>query len=131
MKMTARLVLCLLTALVTAPVGGDLMAQPIAPTAVGAAEVEALGALNGQALACRSFSTSETAKALMTRYAPKTRLYGVLFESATNAGFKAQTKAAEGCPSDMTLGDRLLRLESQLRLVFPSEAEPVTAAGER
>ena len=67
----------------------------------------------------------------MTRYAPKTRLYGALFESATNAAFKEQTKAVQNCPSELTLGDRLLTLEAELRQVFPSDAEPVATTGVR
>lgn len=125
--MTARFVLLLLTTAFCC----HLAAQPASTAAIGAAEVEALGELNGQALACRSFSTSNTAKALMTRYAPKTRLYGALFESATNAAFKEQTKAAVDCPSELSLGERLLTLESELRQVFPSDAEPVTTPGVR
>jgi hypothetical protein len=109
----------------------DLAAEPAAANAIGAAETQALGELNGQALACRSFSTSETAKALMTRYAPKTRLYGALFESATNAAFVEQTKTSGSCPSEMSLGTQLLELESRLRQVFPSDAEPVAATGDR
>jgi hypothetical protein len=125
--MTARFVLLLLTTAFCC----ELAAQPTPTPAIGAAQIEALGEVNGQALACRSFSTSKTAKALMTRYAPKTRLYGALFESATNAAFTEQTKTAQDCPSELSLGDRLFALESELRQVFPPDAEPLATTGAR
>jgi hypothetical protein len=94
-------------------------------TGVGHATVQALGTANGQALACRYFDASKTAKALLVRYAPKTRTYGALFESATNAGFVAQTRSPETCPGEMGLGARLAELAAELERVFPEGGGPM------
>jgi hypothetical protein len=87
-------------------------------TLLGAAEVETLGQVNGQALGCRYFRTSKTAKALMMRFVPKTRAYGALFESVTNAAFVAQTKEATPCPSEAALGMQLSELATALEQRF-------------
>jgi hypothetical protein len=93
------------------------------------ATVQALGTANGQALACRYFDASKTAKALLLRHAPKTRTYGALFESATNAAFVAQTQSPETCPSEMGLGARLAELAGELEDVFPEVDAPLQPPG--
>ena len=96
---------------------------------LGATEVEALGQLNGQALGCRYFTTSKTAKALMMRFVPKTRAYGALFESVTNAAFVAQTKAGTPCPNEAALGMRLPELATALEQRFAGQGATSDAAG--
>jgi hypothetical protein len=99
-------------------------ADPIASTEIGFAEVRTLGTLNGQALACRQFDASKEAKALMIGYAPKTRRYGILFETATNTAFLAATKGDAPCPTETDLEARLAETATALKSVFPEQAQP-------
>lgn len=96
---------------------------------LGTAEVEALGQVNGQALGCRYFTTSKTAKALMMRFVPKTSVYGALFESITNTAFVAQTKEGAPCPSEAALGMRLSELATALEQRFAGQGAPDRAMG--
>lgn len=86
----------------------------------GVAEVEALGTLNGQALACRDFDGSKSVKDVVVRLVPKTRRFGIVFESATNAAFLAQSKSPETCPSEGDRVSRLMELEARVRQAFPA-----------
>ena len=110
------------------------LAEPPVAEAPGGTDILALGAVNGQALACRYFEASKTAKALMTRFAPKTRRYRALFESSTNAAFAAQVADAGGCPGELAVGVRLSELAAALEQVFAAPAaipvEPVTTRPE-
>ncbi|EGV20142.1 hypothetical protein [Thiocapsa marina] len=99
-------------------------------TEIGFAEVRTLGTLNGQALACRQFDTSSNAKALMIGHAPKTRRYGTLFETATNAAFLAATKDGTPCPTEADLAARLAKSAAALKAVFPEHANPEQASPE-
>jgi hypothetical protein len=91
-------------------------------TDLGVAEVQTLGALNGQALACRQYMVSKEAKALMIRHAPKTRRYGALFEMATNAAFVAGAKDGAPCPTEADLVARLAESAAALQAVFPEQS---------
>jgi hypothetical protein len=103
---------------------GSAFADPTDSTEVGVAEVRTLGTLNGLALACRHYSASSEAKALMIRYAPKTRRYGTLFEMATNTAFVAAAKDGASCPSESDLAARLAESAAALQAVFPHQPEP-------
>jgi hypothetical protein len=103
---------------------GLALADPSESTEIGVSEVQALGTLNGQALACRQYPASNEAKALMIRYAPKTRRYGTLFESATNTAFVAAAKEAVPCPTEADLVARLAESATALQAVFPERSEP-------
>lgn len=105
---------------------GPVVADPPAtnPLDLGVAEVEALGALNGQALACRDFAGSKAVKDLMIRLVPKTRRFGIVFESATNAAFLAQSQPPDACPSEIERSARLTEMEARMRQLFPSQTEP-------
>ena len=107
---------------------GTAQAAESGGTDIGADEVRDLGQLNGQALACRQFEASKTAKALLIHRAPKTRTYGALFESATNAAFVTQAKDPGGCPSELAVGARLSELAARLEQVFPGATAPAPAA---
>nr|WP_141657289.1 hypothetical protein [Thiocapsa sp. KS1] len=109
---------------------GLACADPTASTEIGFAEVRTLGTLNGQALACRQFAASGEAKALIIRYAPKTRRYGTLFETATNAAFLAATKDGTPCPTKADLAARLAESAAALQAVFPEHANPEQAKPE-
>jgi hypothetical protein len=93
-------------------------------TDIGIAEVQALGALNGQALACRQYMVSKEAKALMIRHTPKTRRYGALFETATNAAFVAGAGEGAPCPTEADLVARLAESAAALQAVFPEQSGP-------
>lgn len=92
------------------------------PLDLGVAEVETLGTLNGQALACRDFDGSKAVKDLVIRRVPKSRRFGIIFETATNAGFLAQSQSGAPCPPEAQRAARLTDLETQLRQIFPLEA---------
>ena len=106
------------------------LAEPTDARAPGDTEIQALGTVNGQALACRYFGASKTAKALMTRFAPKTRHYGALFESSTNAAFTAQVVDPGGCPGELAIGLRLSELAEALEQALGRPMEPATTVQE-
>ncbi|SDW81422.1 hypothetical protein [Thiocapsa roseopersicina] len=110
---------------------GLAFADPTESTEVGFPEVRTLGTLNGQALACRQFDASSEAKALIIGYAPKTRRYGTLFETATNAAFLAATKDDAPCPTAADLAARLAESAEALKAVFPEQANPEQAKPEQ
>lgn len=116
-KLAFALMLCAL---------GPALAEPpeTNPLDLGVAEVEALGTLNGLALACRDFAGSKAVKDLVIRLVPKTRRFGIVFESATNAAFLAQSQSREACPSEVERSARLSELEARVRQLFPSQTEP-------
>jgi len=105
---------------------GPALADPPGnnPLDLGVAEVEALGTLNGQALACRDFAGSKEIKGLVIRLVPKTRRLGVVFDSATNAAFLAQTQSGNACPSEVDRSARLIELEALVRQAFTPKAGP-------
>jgi hypothetical protein len=118
----SRFFACILPLFLIAPaLAGSADAE-----ALGEREIEALGRANGHALACRYFEASRTAKALMTRFAPKTRRYGALFESSTNAAFAAQVADTGGCPSELALGMQLTKLAAALEPIFEATEAPST-----
>ncbi|MGE5155852.1 MAG: hypothetical protein ACM3ST_17820 [Bdellovibrio bacteriovorus] len=100
------------------------------PLDLGVAEVEALGTLNGQALACRDFDGSKAVKDVVIRLVPKTRRFGIVFESATNAAFLSQSQSAEQCPSETARAAHLAEVEARVREVFGSPMVPTPPAGE-
>ncbi|MFZ0788858.1 MAG: hypothetical protein WAM94_04455 [Chromatiaceae bacterium] len=115
---TCILLLCSLGPALADPPGNN-------PLDFGVAEVEALGTLNGQALACRDFSGSKAVKDLVIRLVPKTRRFGVVFESATNAAFLEQTQSGDACPSEVERSARLIELEARVRQAFtPPDGPP-------
>lgn len=66
-------------------------------------EVQVMGHLNGQALACSQPEVVTRIKVLMIKFVPKSRLYGAAFETATNEGFLVQTKNEQATCQDGTL----------------------------
>ena len=55
---------------------------------------------------------------------PKTRRFGIVFESATNAGFLAQSQSPDACPSEVERSARLTEMEARMRQLFRSQTEP-------
>jgi hypothetical protein len=103
---------------------GLAFADPNESIDIGVTEVKTLGSLNGTALACRQYAASNEAKAMMIRYAPKTRRYGALFETATNAAFVAGSRDGAPCPTEADLLARLTESATALKAVFPEPPEP-------
>jgi len=95
---------------------GCALAEPL----VGLDEIQDLGRINGEALACSQMPVASQAKTMMIRHAPKTRSYGEAFEEATNAAFLAQGKAVDACPKDVEFSARLYAIASRLQRVLPA-----------
>lgn len=74
---------------------------------VGAAEVRALGLLNGEALACGQPALVDRIRSHIVYEAAKTREIGEIFENATNERFLAMGKGEEPCPDARTLAQRI------------------------
>lgn len=83
-----------------------------------AAAIEAVGKVNGVALACQQPAIASRARNAMTTSAPKTRANGELFEKATNAAYLDQGKGA-ACPDAAALAARLAEAEKALQAAFP------------
>jgi hypothetical protein len=109
MQRITLITLCLLA--------GNALAEPDA--AAGLANIQSLGQLNGQALACQQMALSSQSKSLMIKHAPKTRRYGEVFEEATNAGYLEQGKDTDKCASAADFKKRLADLAAQLQSTLP------------
>ena len=66
------------------PVHAEEAAGASASAQAGAAAIEKLGGLNGQALACRQMAISVKAKQALVANAPKTQQTGEAFEARAN-----------------------------------------------
>ena len=94
------------------------------PTDAGLTEVQALGSINGQALACDYAETVSRIKTVMIQHAPKSRRYGAAFEEATNKAFLDQSrKEMTTCPDGPTLSGQVDEATQRLQAVLPA---PVT-----
>jgi hypothetical protein len=83
----------------------------------GTAAVEALGRLNGVALACKQPALVARARNAVITAAPKTRSYGEIFENATNASYLEQGKGAV-CPDAATLASNIAAAEQRMKSAF-------------
>ncbi len=79
--------------------------------------IEALGKVNGIALACQQPALSSRARNAVQTGAPKTRANGEAFENSTSAAFLAQGKAP--CPAANELSAQLNNAEAALAKAFP------------
>lgn len=95
--------------------GSVLAGEPGAATQAEA--IEALGRLNGQALACNQPAIGSRARNAVVTTAPKNRETGAAFEAATNAAFLEQGRGG-ACPDVATLNRDLAEAESRLRGAF-------------
>ncbi len=87
----------------------------------GLAEVQALGRLNGQALACAQNENIARIKAVMIGYAPKSREYGATFERTTHESFLERSREQEACQDAPVIALQVEELASRLRALFPVE----------
>jgi hypothetical protein len=100
---------------ITVPVG----AAKATDAETGLLAIEALGRLNGQALACSELQLAARAKSLMLAHAPKTQRFGTAYEEATQGAFQAQTRLHGTCPDATRLTDQLNRLALELSAALP------------
>jgi len=84
----------------------------------GIAAIEALGKVNGMALACQQPAIASRARNALVTSAPKTRTNGELFENATNAAYLEQGKGAL-CPDTASFAKALGEAEKNLQTAFP------------
>ena len=81
------------------------------------AAVQAMGRLNGIALACQQPALVSRARNAVVTTAPKTRGYGELFETATNASYLEHGKGG-ACPDAATLASNLAAAEKRMQASF-------------
>lgn len=105
-----------LASFLTAPV----FAADATPQDAGNAALTALGEINGIALACKQPAIVSQARNAVATSAPKTRINGEIFESATNAAFLAQGQGLP-CPDAASLAGRLRDGEKNLSAAFASQ----------
>ncbi len=84
----------------------------------GSAAIEAIGKLNGIALACQQPALVTRARNAVTTIAPKTRANGEIFENATNAAYLEQGKGLT-CPEAPALLAQITQAETRLQAAFP------------
>lgn len=94
------------------------------PTDAGMKEIQALGRINGQALACNYAETVSRIKTVIIQHAPKSRRYGAAFEEATNKAFLDQSrKDMTTCPDGPTLNGQADEATQHMQAALPA---PVT-----
>jgi len=111
MKITAPLLALILAALANSSMAAD--------TDPGTVAVEALGRLNGIALACQQPALVSRTRNSVVTTAPKTREIGEAFENATNAAYLEQGKGG-ACPDAATLASNVAAAEKRLQAAFPA-----------
>jgi hypothetical protein len=94
-----------------------LAAAPASAAETGTAEIEALGRINGLALACQQPAIASRARNAMITTAPRTRANGELFENATQAAYLEHGKGGT-CPDVAALAGRLGEAENKLHAAF-------------
>ena len=95
----------------------------VASTDVGLTEVQALGSINGQALACGYAETVSRIKTVIIQQAPKSRRYGAAFEEATNKAFLDQARKEQTtCPDGPTLNGQVDEATQRLQAAVPATA---------
>lgn len=83
----------------------------------GTAAIEALGKVNGMALACQQPAIASRARNAMITTAPKTRANGELFENATQGAYLEHGKGGT-CPDATAFAGRLAEAEQRLQAAF-------------
>ncbi len=85
----------------------------------GIAAVQAIGRLNGIALACQQPALVSRTRNSVVTTAPKTREIGEAFENATNAAYLEQGKGG-ACPDAAALASNVAAAEKRLQAAFPA-----------
>lgn len=94
----------------------SLSAAGPAAADAGSDAIEALGRINGIALACQQPALVSRARNAVQTTAPKTRANGELFESATNAAYLERGQGT--CPDAASLAEQLQAAETRLQNAF-------------
>jgi hypothetical protein len=94
-------------------------AMPALAADAGTAAIEAIGKINGAALACQQPAIASRARNAVQTTAPKTRANGETFENATNGAFLEQGKGA-ACPDAARFATLLGEAEKSLQAAFPA-----------
>lgn len=93
-------------------------AQAENTVAPGIAEVQALGRLNGEALACKQMALVDRIRARIIYEAPKTREVGEAFEEATTARFLELGQKESACTDARTMAERIETASKAMRAAF-------------
>lgn len=83
--------------------------------------VNALGELNGKALACAQQENISRIKAVMIEYAPKSRRYGAAFEVSTQESFMQRSQQQEACDDAALTALQVEDLATRLQQLFAGE----------
>lgn len=86
---------------------------------IGLEEVQALGRLNGQALACAQGDNIRRIKTVMIEVAPKSRQYGAAFEQTTHEAFLQRSGEQDACADEPVIALRVEELATRLRTMAP------------
>lgn len=86
----------------------------------GLEEVQALGHLNGQALACSQKENISRIKAVMISLSPRSRQYGAAFEQITHESFLVRSGEQEACGDAPVIALQVESLATSLRAMFPA-----------
>ena len=87
---------------------------------IGLEEVQALGRLNGQALACSQKDNITRIKTVMISHAPRSRQHGAAFEQTTHESFLARSRKQEACGDAPVIALQVEDLATRLRAMFPA-----------
>jgi hypothetical protein len=88
-------------------------------TDMGLEEVQALGRLNGQALACSQKENISRIKAVMITLAPRTRRYGEIFEQTTQESFLVRSREQASCVDAPVIALQVEDIATRLDTMFP------------
>ena len=83
----------------------------------GTTAIEALGKVNGIALACQQPALVSRARNAVITIAPKTRGFGEVFENATNAAYLEQGQGGT-CPDAAALASNIAAAEKRMQASF-------------
>ena len=98
----------------------SLSVFPVHAAEPGTAAIEAIGKINGMALACQQPAIASRARNAVTTTAPKTRANGEAFEDATSAAFLEQGKGAVCPPDTASFVKAVAEAEKNLQAAFPA-----------
>lgn len=110
-KTAARRIILALTGLLAT--GASLAEGDLTPAL--RSSIDALGRLNGQALACQQMVLSTRLRNILIYQAPKERSIGEAFEQATQEAYLAQGQVDKACPDSKTLAAQIETATLELR----------------
>jgi hypothetical protein len=100
---------------------GSALAQ--STPASGMSEVQTLGRLNGEALACKQMALVDRIRSHIIYEAPKTREVGETFEAATTARFLELGQKESNCTDARTMADQIEKTSQAMRAAFGNMME--------